>query len=316
MLELEGVSLSYADKPVLNDISLVLPQGERLAVLGPSGCGKSSLLNIIAGLVMPDSGVLRHQGRSLVGIPPEQRHFALMFQDFALFPHLSVLDNVTFGLVVRGMSTSQARKEGLAMLASLGLATYADNRVWNLSGGEQQRVALARALVTRPALILLDEPFSSLDANLREGLQRECVERFAAMGTSMIMVTHDRREALQMADRIAVMQSGRIVQVASAAELVARPSSAWLARFLGWANVNEHRAIPDRAFILGGDYPPASIVAIDYDVDMITLTLKAREGELYRVRVSQREWLVLGELKESPVGLPLGIDGDQVIYFA
>ena len=218
MLELHGIHKSFADSDggrwcLADGLNLELPQGEVLAILGPSGSGKSTLLKMIAGLEQPDAGRMRFGGADLAGVPPERRGFALMFQDFALFPHLDVLDNVAFGLVEQRLPRAQARARATQMLEVFGLSGHARQKVWKLSGGEQQRVALARALITAPRLLLLDEPFSALDAQLRERLRGEFAQRITSAGISTILVTHDEAEARAMATRGLRLVAGRLQTV-------------------------------------------------------------------------------------------------------
>jgi ABC-type Fe3+/spermidine/putrescine transport system ATPase subunit len=210
MLELRHLSQRYAQQPLLQDISLQVAAGQIVALLGPSGSGKSTLLNIVAGLQAPDAGRVWFDGQDITELPPERRRFALMFQDFALFPHLDVLDNVAFGLVEQGLRRREARQLALQMLALFGLTELSGRRVWRLSGGEQQRVALARALITRPRALLLDEPFSALDADLRSALRREFRSRIQAAGMAALLVTHDEQEAREMADRGVRLVAGRL----------------------------------------------------------------------------------------------------------
>jgi ABC-type Fe3+/spermidine/putrescine transport system ATPase subunit len=183
---------------LLQGLNLTAEAGQTVAILGPSGSGKSTLLKIVAGLEPLDSGSVWFDGRDITRLPPEQRHFALMFQDFALFPHLNVLDNVAFGLVEQGMRKAEARAQAHAMLQRFGLGAFPLSRVWQLSGGEQQRVALARALITRPRVLLLDEPFSALDAELRVVLREEFRAHIAQSNTAVLWVTHDESEARAM----------------------------------------------------------------------------------------------------------------------
>lgn len=200
MLELQAITKTWrtpGGNPclLLKDLSLQVPQGQTVALLGPSGSGKSTLLKIIAGLEAPDAGRVLFDGQDITQLPPEQRKFALMFQDFALFPHLSVQDNVAFGLIEHGQRRATARAQAVEMLQRFGLGAHTGGRVWQLSGGEQQRVALARALITAPRLLLLDEPFSALDADLRHSLRAEFQARIAASGMAVLWVTHDETEA-------------------------------------------------------------------------------------------------------------------------
>ena len=210
MLELKNICKRYGSRVLADGVNLRVAPGEIVALLGASGSGKSSLLKIIAGLEKPDAGSVWMNGVDITQLPPEQRGFALMFQDFALFPHLSVLDNVAFGLVEQRVPKALSRERALAMLALFGLADHARHKVWTLSGGEQQRVALARALITAPRVLLLDEPFSALDAELRTSLQKEFAQRIAAAGMATLLVTHDEAEARAMAGRGVRLVDGRL----------------------------------------------------------------------------------------------------------
>ena len=210
MLELKNICKRYGARVLADGLSLCVAPGEIVALLGASGSGKSSVLKIIAGLEPPDAGSVWMDGTDISRLPPEQRGFALMFQDFALFPHLSVLDNVAFGLIEQRVPKALARKRALAMLTLFGLADHARHRVWTLSGGEQQRVALARALITGPRALLLDEPFSALDTELRGKLQQEFRRRISSAGMATLLVTHDEAEARAMADRGVRLVGGRL----------------------------------------------------------------------------------------------------------
>ena len=210
MLELRRISQDYGDRVLLQDVNLQVAAGEIVALLGPSGSGKSTLLSIVAGLQQPLLGSVWFDGQEITRLAPEKRHFALMFQDFALFPHLNVLDNVAFGLLEQRLPRSQARARAAQMLERLGLLGHARHRVWTLSGGEQQRVALARALITSPRALLLDEPFSALDAELRHGLREEFGQHIAAAGMATLLVTHDEAEARAMAARGVRLVAGQL----------------------------------------------------------------------------------------------------------
>jgi ABC-type Fe3+/spermidine/putrescine transport system ATPase subunit len=210
MLELRHIHKQFGSRALVRDLSLRIAAGEIVALLGPSGCGKSTLLKIVAGLEPADQGSVWFNGQDITQQPPERRGFALMFQDFALFPHLNVLDNVAFGLVEQRLPRAQARQQASAMLARFGLAAQAGQQVWTLSGGEQQRVALARALITAPRALLLDEPFSALDAELRQSLRDEFRQHIAAAGMATLLVTHDEQEARAMASRAVRLQDGQL----------------------------------------------------------------------------------------------------------
>jgi len=211
MLELRDIAKQWDHRPLLDGIHLQVQSGETVALLGASGSGKSTLLKIVAGLDAPERGSVWFDGKDITHRPPERRGFALMFQDFALFPHLNVQDNVAFGLREQSVGKAAAREQARELLARFGLAAHATARVWTLSGGEQQRVALARALITRPRVLLLDEPFSALDASLREQLRTEFRDRIQTAGMSAIVVTHDEHEARAMAQHAWGVQGGRLV---------------------------------------------------------------------------------------------------------
>ena len=213
MLELKNISKKWGTRMLANNINLRVAAGEIVALLGPSGSGKSTLLRITAGLEKADAGSVWMDGQDISSMPPEQRGFALMFQDFALFPHLNVLDNVAFGLVEQGIAKPLARKRAQDMLALFALADHAKAKTWLLSGGEQQRVALARALITAPRALLLDEPFSALDAELRSSLREEFCLRIKAAGMASLLVTHDEAEARAMAARGLRLVAGQLVEL-------------------------------------------------------------------------------------------------------
>lgn len=206
MLDLRAINKTWKpargeSRSLLRGLDLQVAAGETVAVLGPSGSGKSTLLKIIAGLEAPDAGQVWLDGRDISALPPHRRQCGLLFQDFALFPHLSVQDNVAFGLIEQGLRSAQARSQANTLLERFGMQTHALARVWQLSGGEQQRVALARALITAPRILLLDEPFSALDAALRETLRAEFQQRIAQTGMAVVWVTHDEAEARSVGAR-------------------------------------------------------------------------------------------------------------------
>ena len=236
---LEGVSKSFGPVRAVEDVTLEIDSGELLAVLGPSGCGKTTLLRLIAGFERPDGGRIAVGGRELAGpdcfVAPERRRVGIVFQDYALFPHLSVESNVAFGLERRAREERDSIT--LRTLELVGLQHQAARHPHELSGGQRQRVALARALAPGPELILLDEPFSSLDATLRAGLRREVELILRDAGATALLVTHDQEEALSLADRLAVMREGRIVQVGAPQEVYGRPANRWTAGFVGEVNV-------------------------------------------------------------------------------
>ncbi|WP_374467244.1 ABC transporter ATP-binding protein [Ferrovibrio sp.] len=237
-LDLTGVSHRYGARLAVDNVSLKVARGEILGLLGPSGCGKSTTLRLAAGLEDLQQGEVRIGGEVMAGpggsVPTEQRHVGMVFQDHALFPHLSVADNIAFGL---GRLPAAERRQRAEYWASrLGLAAHIDSYPHRLSGGEQQRVALARAMAPEPRVMLLDEPFSSLDSRLRDQIRDQTVEVLKQAGTATLLVTHDPEEAMRMGDRIAIMQAGRIEQVDSPDRVYAAPATPFVARFLSETN--------------------------------------------------------------------------------
>jgi len=237
-VEIRNINKAYQSSvPVLSSCNLSIEPGELFFLLGPSGCGKSTLLRIVAGLVNQDSGSITFNGREIGNLPPEKRKAAMVFQNYALWPHLTVFENVAFGLRIQKMGGEAIRQEVAAALKLVDLAGYADRKITSLSGGQQQRVALARALAVRPEVLLLDEPLSNLDARfrdlMREEIKRICKER----SQTAIYVTHDRHEALSMADQVAVMHNGVIEQVGTPEALYERPVNRFVATFLGDINI-------------------------------------------------------------------------------
>ena len=237
MLRIAGVSHSYGDIVSLHEVSLELEAGKILCLLGPSGCGKTTLLRIIAGLEKDYQGVIRFNGDDIAEIAVHQRGFGLMFQDFALFPHLSVAKNVAYGLRRRGYNRSEIDRKVRALLGRVGLKGLDERDTASLSGGQQQRVALARSLAPNPRLLMLDEPLGSLDAQLRDQLALDLRQIIKIEALSAIYVTHDHREAYAVADRIAVMNVGSIQQHDTPLNLYNRPVNAFVSRFLGMHNI-------------------------------------------------------------------------------
>jgi spermidine/putrescine transport system ATP-binding protein len=237
MLELIDIHKTYEEKPLLAGVSLRVGRGETLCLLGPSGGGKSTLLRIIAGLEQAESGRVLWNGEDITRTPIHRRGFGLMFQDYALFPHLNVAENVAFGLRMKKLPGDRIQNEVAAALARVELAGFELRRVADLSGGEQQRVALARALAPRPQLLMLDEPLGALDRALREQLGRQLRRLLRELQIPALYVTHDQEEAFGVAQRVALLHNGRIVQTGRPDELIARPASAWAADFLGLGNI-------------------------------------------------------------------------------
>ncbi len=235
-VEFDGVSKRFGEVRAIDDVSFSIAGGEIVALLGPSGCGKTTILRSIAGFERPDSGSIRIAGSDVTRLKPYERNVGLLFQHYALFPHMTVTENVAYGLRHRGHPRAEIPKRVEEMLDLVQLKGFGQRRPHQLSGGQQQRVALARALATRPGLILLDEPLSALDAKLRQELRAELKQVLAAVGSTAIVVTHDQEEAMSLGERVLVMNRGRIVQSGPPGEVYRRPRSRFVADFLGRAN--------------------------------------------------------------------------------
>ena len=256
-VEIKGITKSYrTGVPVLKSIDLAIEPGELFFLLGPSGCGKSTLLRILAGLVEPDSGSIRFDDAEITRLPPEKRRAAMVFQNYALWPHLSVYENVAFGLRAAKEKKSDIDREVRSALELVRMEEFAERRIPSLSGGQQQRVALARALAVRPALLLLDEPLSNLDARLRDAMRHEIRRICKERGQTAVYVTHDRQEALSMADRLAVMNEGVIRRIDTPERVYNEPGEAFVASFLGDANFIDGVFNPD-----GGWETPFGVLA-------------------------------------------------------
>jgi len=251
-VELSGVSKSFGETLAVDDVSLVVEPGEFLSLLGPSGCGKTTTLRMLAGFEQPDAGDILISGTTVVGAPAYRRDVNTVFQAYALFPHLTVAENVAYGLQQRRTPRAEVRDRVAAALDMVQMRPLADRKPAKLSGGQQQRVALARALINRPAVLLLDEPLAALDRKLREEMQLELKLLQNRIGTTFVFVTHDQGEALSMSDRIAVMRSGRIEQLAAPAEVYGSPASAYVAAFIGQQNFLPGTVRPDGAVEVAG----------------------------------------------------------------
>ena len=266
MLRLENLTRRFGDTTAVDDVSLEVQPGELLTLLGPSGCGKTTTLRMIAGFEHPTSGRVLIGGRDVTALPPQKRDVGMVFQNYALFPHLDVRENVEFGLRSRGTPRADSAPRVERALEMVELAGYAGRRVQALSGGQQQRVALARAIAPEPPLLLLDEPLSNLDAALRERTRGELRALLKRLGMTSVFVTHDQEEAFALSDRVAVLDRGRLQQVGTPEALYASPANAFVASFLGRAN-----------------FLPATVESVDGD-DMAACRLAA--GPVWRARVS------------------------------
>jgi len=335
VLGIEGVSLRLGGRLVLDAVDLVLPDDGVVAVLGPSGCGKTTLLRVVAGLQAPDAGRVTWAGEDLAAVPVHRRRFGFVFQDYALFWARDVRGNVEFGLRMAGVPAVERRARVDAILARVGLADRADQGVGTLSGGEQQRVALARALVTEPRLLMLDEPLGALDREWRARLLDDLRGIVGAGGVPALVVTHDHAEAFALADTIAVMREGHVVQTAAPAELWHRPADAWVAGFLGFGPSIEASVADAVATTLWGRVPApgvrsgrATVVprpdAFRIDpVGALTVTVERCELVGARVAVTVRAdgsppvrlETAVGEAPAIGTAVRVAVDPDAVLVF-
>ncbi|WP_246668594.1 ABC transporter ATP-binding protein [Bradyrhizobium sp. UNPF46] len=272
-LSLHSIAKSFSGARVVKDVSLAIKPGEFISLLGPSGCGKTTLLRMIAGLEMPDSGTIALGGKDITGVPVWERNIGVVFQNYALFPHMTVAENIAFGLRTRKVSRTTIEAKVQDALKLVRLDDFGPRSTEKLSGGQKQRVALARALVTDPRLLLLDEPLGALDRKLREQMQVELKMLQREIGITTLMVTHDQEEALTLSDRIAVMSDGRILQDDSPKEIYERPRDAFVADFIGMSNLMQGKvvesdgkkriAISEKAVL---ELPPDVISAADVSI--------------------------------------------------
>jgi putative spermidine/putrescine transport system ATP-binding protein len=314
-LELRGVSKALGGRTVLDHVDLEVAKGDLLGLLGPSGSGKTTMLNIIGGFLSPDSGTVRIAGQDIVGLQPYRRDIGITFQGYALFPHLSVFDNIAFGLKQRRTPKPDIKNRVIDMLRLLGLSGYETRLPRALSGGEQQRVALARALVVRPRLMLLDEPLANLDAALRHRVRFEIREVLRRTQVTSIFVTHDQDEAFALCDRVAVLNQGRIQQIGTPADLVLEPANAFVAGFIGSPNMltgrtmsydeESNRATVDingftHAVNCKTRVAPGTPLTIFVRPEEVTISSAASDGGSFQVK----DWVYLGSGREMWVDGP------------
>ena len=270
LISIANLTKTFAGVAAVDDVSLDIRDNEFIALLGPSGCGKTTLLRMIGGFENPDSGRITMDGEDIIGLPPNKRPLNMVFQSYAVFPHMNVRDNVAYGLKMEKTPKAEMQKRTEDALAMVRLESFADRYAHQLSGGQRQRVALARALVKRPRALLLDEPLSALDAKLREAMQTELCKLQRTAGIAFVVVTHDQDEALSMAERVAVMRDGKIQQLDSPRNLYEAPANCFVADFVGKMNILSARHLGGRRYAAEGigdigaadDNPAARYVAV------------------------------------------------------
>ena len=285
-VELRGLIKRYGQTPAVDDVSLSVHKGEFFSLLGPSGCGKTTTLRIIAGFVGPDAGDVEIGGELVTRLPPERRGLGIVFQNYAIFPHMHVYDNIAFGLRMRKIPRQEIGKRVGAALAQVGLSGYETRYQRQLSGGEQQRVALARVLITEPSILLLDEPLSALDKKLREEMKYWIKELQHQLAITTIYVTHDQGEALTMSNRIAVMNRGKVIQVGSPEDIYERPINRFVTEFIGESNIIKARVAAVNAAdctLRIGEFrvraPMREGIAVDREVALAVRPEQIRLGE-------------------------------------
>jgi putative spermidine/putrescine transport system ATP-binding protein len=321
-LSLDKLTLAYGDSIAVPDLDLDISKSELIALLGPSGCGKTTTMRAIAGLLPVKSGHVRLDGADITRVAANKRAVGLMFQSYALFPHLSVFENVAFGLKLKGLRGAELEAKVQSGLKSVGLSTFANRRPAELSGGQQQRVALARSMVMEPKVLLLDEPLSNLDARLRLEMRTELQRVQKETGVTMIFVTHDQAEALALADRIVVMKAGRIEQIGSPEDIYNRPVSSFVADFVGFENIFplENGRLKTAAGLEELSSQPPSAAGLAWRPRMVSLGTGPFRGTVRGTSFAgeSREYLLdtpLGTIKaEVEAGVPVHLLGAELAF--
>jgi putative spermidine/putrescine transport system ATP-binding protein len=319
-LVLEGLSKSYGGVTAVDALGLSVERGEFVSLLGPSGCGKTTTLQMIAGFVASDRGRILLDGADLGAVPPNKRGLGIVFQSYALFPHMTVAENIAFGLEMRGVSKAERDQRTTEAMALVGLKGFAERYPRRMSGGQQQRVALARALVIKPALLLLDEPLSNLDAKLREEMQSELRQIQRSVGTTTILVTHDQHEAMALSDRIVLMNQGRVEQIGTPDTVYGAPASAFVASFLGKTNLLRATGngygtvtIGDLSLAMGGN----AVGNVELAVRPERLVFAAPDEAGFEARITSRvfqgtHWLLGAESAAGTLVLMRSNNGSSV----
>ncbi|MFZ2108495.1 MAG: ABC transporter ATP-binding protein [Roseiarcus sp.] len=342
-MELVGLTKAYNGRPAVSQVNLKIASGEFFSLLGPSGCGKSTTLRMLAGFVAPDAGRILIDGEDIVGRPPEKRDIGIVFQNYAIFPHMNVAENIGFGLRMRKVDRAAIQRRVGDALRQVGLAGYERRYQKELSGGEQQRVALARVLVTEPRILLLDEPLSALDKTLREEMKYWIKDLQKTLGITTIYVTHDQSEALTMSDRIGVMNKSRVIQVGAPTQIYERPADLFVTTFIGESNLLDGtvgRASPDAVELVLSDgsrvqAPPRDGLAAGRRVKLVirpenvlldgaeaeglarlpaVVTSRIYQGALIRYRLEAAGQSLVAEV-QNQAGRPQHDAGNRVTVF-
>lgn len=284
-LSLKNISKKYKDKEILKNISFDIKEGELICILGPSGCGKTTLLNIIGGFVSDFSGDVLLSDENINNIPPEKREIATVFQSYGLFTHKNVIDNVSYGLKLLKIDKNMREKRAKEMLEKVGLAGYEKKKIKELSGGEQQRVAIARSMVLNPKLLLLDEPLSNLDVNLRDVMRKEIKRIQKQFGVTMIIVTHDQEDAFKIADRVIVINEGHIEQIGTPEELYKEPKNNFISSFIGENNIIDESLVirPEEISIKLDSSGEGKVVDVTYLGATVEYLVETPDGNTLKV---------------------------------
>jgi len=316
-LEATDIGKLFGDFAAVQNINFQVSDGEFICILGPSGCGKTTLLRVIAGLETQSSGKIIQNGKDISLLPPDQRDFGIVFQSYALFPNLTVKNNIAFGLETRKYKKHDTKKRVAELLNLVGLSSHINKYPSQLSGGEQQRVALARALAPSPSLLLLDEPLSALDAKVRQYLRLEIKDLQMKLGITTIMVTHDQEEALTMADRIILMNEGKVEQIGTPFNIYSKPKSSFAANFIGTTNLFKGRKLSDGNVEIGGTKIICSCISDSADVVLtirpedVKLDPSEKDHNVFNTRVKSLEFL--GSYFRSSVSIKLKMESMDVI---